>query len=94
MNPFSILMFCFSGALFLYAALLAITKDVQLIPRMHAAKVKDGKQYAAKFAGAIAMAAVPPAHCGLVALFSPGWAVVVLIAELIFALWAATVIVR
>ncbi|MBR6890403.1 MAG: hypothetical protein IKN05_05390 [Clostridia bacterium] len=48
----------------------------------------------AKFAGAIAMAAVPPAHCGLVALFSPGWAVVVLIAELIFALWAATVIVR
>ena len=38
MNPFSILMFCFSGALFLYAVLLYITKDYKLIPRGYVSK--------------------------------------------------------
>ena len=38
MNPFLILMFCFSGALFLYAVLLYITKDYKLIPRGYVSK--------------------------------------------------------
>ena len=90
MNPFSILMFCFSGALLLYAILLAITRDFDLIPRGEAAKVKDKRDYAKRFAEVIALTAVPPAHCGLVALSSAGWAVVVLVVEMVLAIWLGT----
>ena len=90
MNPFSILMFCFSGALLLYAILLAITKDFELIPRGYAAKVKDKKEYAKRFAEVIALTSVPPAHCGLVAMSSTGWALVVLVVEMVLAIWLGT----
>ena len=87
MNPFSILMFCFSGALFIYAILLYATKDYKLIPRHHAAKVGDKKAYAKRVAEIVALTAVAPAHCGYVALLSMGWAFVVLIVEMVLALW-------
>lgn len=41
-----------------------------------------------------ALAAVAPAHCGYVALFSMGWSMVVLIVEIILAIWAGTKIMR
>ena len=90
MNPFSILMFCFSGALFLYAVLLYTTKDYKLIPRGYASKMGDKKAYARQVAEVIALVAVAPAHCGYVALFSMGWSVVVLVVEMVLAIWAGT----
>lgn len=93
-NPFSILMFCFSGALILYAALLALTKDYRLIPRHYAVKVKDEKAYARKMAKVIALVAVAPLHCGLGAMFSVPLAMVVLVAEIIMAIWIGTEIMK
>ena len=90
MNPFSILMFCFSGALFLYAVLLYATKDYRLIPRGYASKPDDKKVYARQVAEIIALVAVAPAHCGYVAMVSLGWSVVVLIVEMVLAIWVGT----
>ena len=94
MNPFSTLMFFFSGALFLYAVLLYTTKDHKLIPRNYAAKTGDKKAYARQVAEIVALVAVAPAHCGYVALFSMSWSVVVLILETILAIWVGTKIVE
>ena len=90
MNPLSILMFCFSGALCLYAILLAITKDYDMIPRGNSAKVENRKDYAFRFAQIIALVAIPPAHCGFVALFSPLWGLAVLLVEMVLVIWAGT----
>ena len=90
MNPFSILMFCFSGALFLYAVLLYTTRDYKLIPRGYASKIDDKKAYARQVAEIVALVAVAPAHCGYVALFSMGWSVVVLVVEMVLAIWVGT----
>ena len=90
MSPFSILMFCFSGALFLYAVLLYTTKDYKLIPRGYASKKDDKKAYARQVAEIVALVAVAPTHCGYVALFSMGWSVVVLVVEIVIALWVGT----
>ena len=83
MNPFSILMFCFSGALFLYSVLLYITKDYKLIPRGYVSKTDDKQAYTKQVAEIVALVAVAPAHCGYIALFSMGWSVVVLIVEMV-----------
>lgn len=90
MKPFSILMFCFSGALFLYAVLLYTTKDYRLIPRGYASKPDDKKVYVRQVAEIIALVAVAPAHCGYVAMVSMGWSVVVLIVEMVLAIWVGT----
>lgn len=90
MSPFSILMFCFSGALLLYAVLLYTTRDYKLIPRGYASKTDDKKAYARQVAEIVALVAVAPAHCGYVALFSMGWSVVVLVVEMVLAIWVGT----
>ena len=94
MNPFSILMFCFSGALFLYAVLLYITKDYKLIPRGYVSKTDDKQAYTKQVAEIVALVAVAPAHCGYIALFSMGWSVVVLIVEMVLAIWVGTKIMQ
>ena len=94
MNPFSILMLCFSGALLLYAGLLALTKDYNLIPRCYASRVKDKKTYAVNLAKVIALTAVPPAHCAIAALFNGVLAVSVLVVEMVMALWIGSVIMK
>ena len=45
-NGFSILMLFFSGMLYLYAGLLALTKDPSLIPRQEKVRTPDAKAYA------------------------------------------------
>ncbi|MBQ5973820.1 MAG: hypothetical protein IJL69_06420, partial [Oscillospiraceae bacterium] len=66
---YSILMFCLAGAIGLYAGLLALTGDAELIPRGQFAKMRDKKAYARRFAGAAAFAAAAPAVSGVVGLF-------------------------
>ena len=90
MPPYSILMFCFSGALLLYAALLALTKNCGLIPRSYAAREKDKKAYAVTVAKIVALTAIPPVHSGIAAMFNGALAVSVLIVEMVMAIWIGT----
>lgn len=90
MNPFSILMFIFSGALLLYAAVLAITKDYGLIARGDATNPKDKKAYAVAFAKAIAVAALAPMSAGFFALFSTGLGLVMLFSNFASCIWIGT----
>ncbi len=66
MNNAAILMFIFSGAILLYALLLAWTKDIGLIRRSYAAKIKNRKKYAVQFAKVLALTAIAPALTGLI----------------------------
>lgn len=68
-KAYSIVMFIFSGALFVYAGLIAMGNP-QLIRRLYAAKVNDKKAYCRQFAKIMALAAVAPALSGLVGLFT------------------------
>ena len=91
---FSVLMFCFAGMLLLYAGLLALTKDISLIPRMHGVKVKNRREYAVRFAKAMAVAALDPLLGGVVALFHPGYAAVTMIVGLAACIWIGVQLVR
>ena len=94
-NGFPILMLCLSGGLLLYAGLLALTKDPELIMRHWAAKMKDGKAYAAQFAKVIAVVAAAPAASGLTGLLAGlKWSAVVLIAGLIICIYIGTRLMR
>ena len=69
---FSILMFCFAGALLLYAGLLAVEKrrpDL-LIPRYRASSgdMKNPIRYARRIAKIVALCALSPLLTGLVGL--------------------------
>ena len=66
-HAYSILMFCFAGALLLYGILLAATKDIGLVPRSSAAKIKDRKAYAGQFGKIIMATALAPLSSGLIA---------------------------
>ena len=87
---YSILMFIFSGALLLYAGLIALTGSTALIPRSRAAKIRNPRRYARRFAGVLALTAGAPANSALVALWQgPGlWAVASLAAAFAVCIWA------
>ncbi|MBR2209087.1 MAG: hypothetical protein IJ859_09810 [Synergistaceae bacterium] len=67
---FSILMFMFSGVIFLYALLLAWTKDITLVRRHYAVKMKDKKRYAVQFAKLLAVVSIAPALAGIAGIFT------------------------
>ena len=66
----SILMLILSGALFLYAAILAKTKDSRLIARDYAAKMEDRKAYTKQFAKVLALVAASPLAGGIAGLIT------------------------
>ncbi|SCW31667.1 hypothetical protein SAMN02910456_00503 [Ruminococcaceae bacterium YRB3002] len=66
---FSIVMFVVGGALMLYAGVLALTKDTDLIMRSYAAKMPDKKRYALQFAKTIAIIAIAPLLSGVAGFF-------------------------
>lgn len=72
LSVFSIVMFCFAGGLLIYAGLLAITKDPELIVRDYAAKMEDKKKYATRFARTIAIIAIAPVVSGIAGSFDNG----------------------
>ena len=57
---FSILMFCLSAGLLIYAGIIAATKDPTLILRHQYAKIKNKKKYAVRFAKVLAVTAIAP----------------------------------
>ena len=89
---FSILMFCFAGALLLYAGLLATEKrrpDL-LIPRFHATAGNVGNvvKYARRIAKIVALCALSPLLTGLVGLTGKYLiAGIVFVASLAAAIW-------
>ena len=64
---FPILMFCFAGALLLYAGLIAMG-NTGLILRYQFARVKDRRKYARQFGKILALVALAPLLSGVVAL--------------------------
>ena len=70
MSIYSIIMFIFSGCLFLYALLLALLKDVDLIPKSYMSKISDKKYYAKQFAKLMAILASVFLVSGIIGLFS------------------------
>ena len=96
MSPFTILMLIFSGALLLYAALLAITKDYNLLPyrATNSVKPKNPEKYTFQLAKAVALTAVAPAACGIVGRWSGVGAGITFVVMLVGTLWLSTKIVK
>lgn len=93
---FAILMFLFAGALLLYAALLAVTKNYHLLPYRATVSVKpkNPKKYTLQLAKTIALAAAGIALGAAVALRYPAVGAVVIVAGVAAACWAGTKIVK
>ena len=66
----SILMFCFSGAILLYALVLAVTKKVILIDFSDEEDFENPKEFATRFAKIMALVGLSPAVGGAVGLFA------------------------
>lgn len=69
-EAFLILMLIFSGIIFLYALLIAWTKDVKLIFRNYSANIKNKKIYAVQFSKLLALISIVPAFSGIVGFLS------------------------
>lgn len=93
---FSILMLCFAGMILIYALLLGLTKDLNMIPyrQRHAAKVTDKKAHAVKIAKILAITAAAPALGGLAGFISPAAGGIVIIAALPLCIWAGVKFVK
>ncbi len=90
-HAYSILMFCFAGALLLYGIVLVATKDPGLIPRADAAEIKDKKAYAAQFGKIICATALAPLTSGLIAWNGHfGYAVIMLVVGFVVCIWEGT----
>lgn len=87
-EAFSYLTIAFGIGLLLYAGLLLLTKDVNMIPRNHGAKIPNPKQYAKTFALLIFFLAMAFLSGGWVGLFAgPGVGAITLAVCLVLAIW-------
>ena len=95
-HGFSVFMLIFAGVLFLYAALLAITKDYKMLPYRATVSVKpkNPKKYTAQLAKAVALTALAVAVGALVSLWNMAVGAAVMLVAVIAALWAATKFVK
>ncbi len=93
---FSILMFFFSAALLFYAALMAITKDYNILPYRArvSVKPKNPKKYMVQMAKIVALVAVAVAAGAAVALWNTAVGAVVMLVSVIFVLWLSTIIIK
>ncbi|MBR2527852.1 MAG: hypothetical protein IKE58_05215 [Blautia sp.] len=92
---FSILMFIFAGALLLYAALMAITKDYRILPYQSRVSVKPGnsEKYMVQLAKIVALVALAIALGAAVALWNIPVGAVVMLVGAIASLWFGTKII-
>ena len=93
---FSVLMFIFAGLILLYAALMAITKDYNMLPvrARVSVKPKDPKKYMVQLSKIVALVALAIALGAAVALWNPAVGGIVMIAGVIAVLWAGTRMIR
>ncbi|MBQ6021010.1 MAG: hypothetical protein IJL26_12630 [Clostridia bacterium] len=99
-HAYSILMFIFAGALFLYGLLMFATKDINLIPyrRRYAAKMSDKKLYVRQLGKIVMLTALSPAISAAVGLLPLGETVwpeaVALLGSMVLFLWIGTKMIR
>ena len=95
-HNFAILMFIFAAALLLYAALLAITKNYNMLPYRSRISVqpKNSKKYTYQLAKVVALVAVGVAIGAAVSLWNFWLGLILIIAGVIGACWAGTHIVK
>jgi len=95
-HNFAILMFIFAAALLLYAALLAITKNYNMLPYRSRISVqpKNPKKYTYQLAKVVALVAVGVAIGAAVSLWNFWVGLILIIAGVIGACWAGTYIVK
>lgn len=96
MPPAGLFMLIFSGAILLYAALLAITKDYKLLPfrARVSVKPKNPKQYTVQIAKAVALCALAPVCTAIVSIWSEMVAGIVFVVVLVICLICSTKIVK
>ena len=96
MPPYSILMLIFAGAILLYAGLMAITKDYNMLPirARQSVKPKDPKRYAFQLSKVIALVSLAPALSGIVGIWSGIGAGIVFVAGLVLFIWLGTKIMK
>ncbi len=89
---FSIFMFFFAGALLLYAALMAVTKNYEMLPYRAriSVKPKDPEKYMVRLAKIVALVALAVALGAAVALWNPAVGAALMIAGVIAVLWLGT----
>lgn len=95
-SAFSILMFIFSAALLLYAGLMAITKDYNLLPYRSrvSVKPKNPKKYMVQLAKIVALVAAMIAVGAAIALWNAAAGAVVMAVGVVAALWCGTKIIK
>ena len=95
-NGFSILMLIFAGAILLYAALMALTKDYNMLPlrAQVSVKPKNPKKYMTQLARAVALVAIPMALGGLIGLWNAMVGLIIMLLGVGICLWLATKIMK
>ncbi|MBR2256995.1 MAG: hypothetical protein IJ899_06530 [Blautia sp.] len=93
---FSILMFIFAGALLLYAGLMALIKDYKMLPyrARQSVKPKNPKKYMVQLAKIVALVAAMIAAGAAVALWNGAVGAVVIVVDVVAALWCGTKIIK
>ena len=95
-RAFSILMFIFSGALLLYAGLMAVTKDYNLLPYRSrvSVKPKNPEKYMVQLAKIVALVAAMIAAGAAIALWNAAVGAIVMVVGVAAALWCGTKIIK
>lgn len=95
-HGFSILMFIFAAALLLYAAVMAITKDYNMLPYRSrvSVKPKNPEKYTVQLAKAVALVAAAIAAGAAIALWNMAAGGAVMFVGVIAAIWSATKFVK
>ena len=93
---YSILMGIFSAAILLYAGLMALGGDYDMLPMRarNSVNPKDKKKYARQLAKVIALVAISPALSALAGLWNILAAVIVLLCTMALFIWLGTRLMR
>ena len=86
----------FAGAILLYAGLMALTKNYNILPvrARQSVKPNDPKEYMAKFAKVTALVSLSPALSALAALLNLIAGLAVFIGSMILFIWVGTKIMK
>lgn len=91
-HGYSILMAVFAGAILLYAGLMALTKDYNILPvrARQSVKPKDPKKYMTQLSKVVALVSLSPALSALAALWNMVAGVAVIIGSMVLFIWLGT----
>lgn len=95
-NGFPIFMLIFAGAILLYAALMAITKDYKMLPfrARVSVKPKNPEKYMIQLAKIAALVAVMIAAGAVIAMWNAATGAVVMVIGVVAALWCGTKMIK